>query len=185
MLEKLCPPCNMLLPISQFWKDSNASTGYRSWCKNCCAKSQGQRVLTWKSKNPERVKQLSRDFRDKQRSKELCESCSNKILPNRNICEKHYVVSVAKACLGKADSKTVDVLLKRFHENPVCPYTEKVLVLGVNAHLDHIKSRKNHPELVSSIDNVEWIHETANLCKSSFDKDDFIAFCKFVANKYS
>lgn len=75
-------------------------------------------------------------------------------------------------------------LLARFHQNPYCPYTGEVLTLGVNAHLDHIKSQKNHPELKGDINNIEWVSEAANLSKNGFNKDEFIEFCKLVAKSF-
>lgn len=173
-MEKRCPSCKSLLLVSCFGKDSKTVTGYRSWCKACCKKS--------RAKNS---KESSKRYRESQKRKGLCQYCSKQPLLNRGVCEKHYVVLVAKQGLNRADNKTVEELIFRFRSNPFCPYTGEALTLGVNAHLDHIKSKKNHPELSNDINNVEWISELANLSKNGLNKDDFIKLCKTIVDRFS
>lgn len=183
MESKTCTTCGSELPLSDFYKDCRNKTGYKSQCKTCCKKTQSQRVKKWRNKNPERTKIIAKQFRESQKKKGLCRHCKNNIIPGKTVCEKHYVADIAKKGLDKGDITTAEILLEKFHTNPICPYTGIPLILGVNAHLDHIKSKKNHPELAGDINNVEWISDVANLSKNGFDKEDFIAFCKLVTEK--
>jgi len=82
--------------------------------------------------------------------------------------------------LGRCDNQVTAILIDRFNNNPVCPYTGEMLVLGVNAHLDHIESRRNRPDLARDIDNLEWISEKANLAKNGMSKNEFIQFCSLI-----
>lgn len=45
------------------------------------------------------------------------------------------------------------------------------------ASLDRIDSKKGY-----TIDNVQWVHKRINMMKQSLSDDDFIFFCKAVAN---
>ena len=49
----------------------------------------------------------------------------------------------------------------------------------VTASLDRIDSSKGYVE-----DNVQWVHKTINILKSTLTNDEFIFFCKKVAKKY-
>lgn len=49
--EKICPRCNQVLPIDAFAKDSKASSGLRSWCKNCSREYQRE----WRRRNRDKI----------------------------------------------------------------------------------------------------------------------------------
>jgi 5-methylcytosine-specific restriction endonuclease McrA len=104
-------------------------------------------------------------------------------LPESNhYCEWHYFSDVAKSRLGKADKCTVEALRVKFYEsNCLCPYTNKTLVLGVNASLDHKLPVSRYPEKRSSLDNVEWVSARANDAKGNLTTQEFIEFCHTVA----
>ena len=130
------------------------------------------------------MNQSNLDFRQNRRGSGKCIVCVQDSLPNRNVCRKHYIVDVANFCLGKADTRTVDSLINKLDKTPYCPYTGETLVIGLNTHLDHILSKKNHPELKSDLSNVEWISEKANLAKGAMNRDEFIQFCKIVCSRF-
>lgn len=48
---------------------------------------------------------------------------------------------------------------------------------NTTASLDRIDSKKGY-----TIDNVQWVHKRINMMKQSLSDDDFIFFCKAVAN---
>jgi 5-methylcytosine-specific restriction endonuclease McrA len=180
MEEKVCHRCDQILPISNFWKDKHQPNGYRAYCKEC----DGKQSNAWQKKNREKATNWNTISKQARAAKGLCRHCTSKQMPGRNICDRHYITDVASKSLGKANKEIVDILFKRFQENPYCPYTGELLVLGINAHLDHIKSQKNHPELKGDINNVEWISEQANLSKNGFNKDQFIEFCKLITSRF-
>jgi hypothetical protein len=54
-----------------------------------------------------------------------------------------------------------------FGESNTCPYT---------ASLDRIDNNKGY-----SLDNIQWVHTRINIMKNKFSQDEFIYFCKAVA----
>ncbi|WP_146134153.1 hypothetical protein [Chlorogloea sp. CCALA 695] len=177
---KICSSCKIELPITSYWKDRSKPSGVRAYCKECSNTSS----KAWQRQNNTRMTALNLQFRASRRGSGKCVVCKEDALKNRNVCKKHYVVDIAKASLGRADLQTVQILIEKFELNPFCIYTGEKLTLGINAHLDHILSRKNHPELKEDLDNVEWISEKANLAKNSMDKEEFIEFCKLIYSRF-
>jgi len=175
---KICPECKEQKPLDDF--TSKVSGKLRTYCKQC----NSQKAMAWQVKNKERYQKTVSQRRRSRVSNGLCRICAEQSLLNKGFCEFHYVTDISSHSLGKCDKETVLILLKRFKENPFCPYTGEKLVLGINAHLDHTKSQKNHPELKGDIDNVEWISEQANLSKNGFNKEEFIQFCKLIASRF-
>lgn len=174
MSSKICSKCKIDLDLSMFSMKAVKIGRRQSRCKSCVsetAKEQGWSLYSRHQKDERANRVLSGK----------CRVCKEFVLPNKKVCRKHYVVDVANKTLGIATSTTADRLLVQLDNNPYCPYTGEALVLGVNAHLDHILSLKNRPDLKGDLDNIEWISETANLSKNGFNKDEFINFCKIVA----
>jgi len=58
---KNCPNCNKNLPLNNFYKKANSSTGYQSWCKKCSTQNRIKHYIENKShedfKNKERKNQ--------------------------------------------------------------------------------------------------------------------------------
>lgn len=179
-MTKFCFKCNQDLPLSEFWKDKHQPNGLRAYCKTC---EKAKREL-WRKDNLGKNQAYVAGYRQRNIAKGKCRVCSQDALPKKRVCRKHYVIDVASKTLGVASLSVANELLKRFDDKPFCPYTNEPLTLGVNAHLDHILSLKNRPDLRRDINNVEWISETANLSKNGFNKNDFIEFCKLVAKNY-
>ena len=95
-------------------------------------------------------------------------------------CRKHWLVQAAwRAGLrGSKVGEAVEEMLIR--QNYKCAYTGVVLVLGVNASLDHIKPRLEHPDLLGQISNLEWVDETVNRSKGKMSRERFIELCREV-----
>jgi 5-methylcytosine-specific restriction endonuclease McrA len=120
--------------------------------------------------------------RQNRMSQGFCKFCLQpRIVTHKQLCEKHYVANCAQAALGVCNNQVTATLTDRFNSNPVCPYTGEMLILGVNAHLDHIESKRNRPDLARDINNLEWISEKANLAKNGMSKNEFIQFCSLIA----
>jgi hypothetical protein len=174
MSSKICSKCKKDLDLSMFSMKIVKTGRRQSRCKSCVSETAKERGWSL----------YSRHQKDERANRILlgkCRVCKEPVLPNRRICRKHYVVDVANKTIGVATSAVADQLLARLDNNPYCPYTKEALVLGVNAHLDHILSLKNRPDLKGDLENIEWVSETANLAKNGFNKDEFINFCKIVA----
>lgn len=174
---KICTRCNKELPLSEFHIKNSKTNTRQTRCKKCVQELN-------------KIRKYKQDYaKAKERRKfkkelGICRACNNPCIPTKAVCEKHYILDVCNKTLGKADGNTVSILLNRFYSNPYCPYTGEKLKLGFNVHLDHIKSKKNRPDLSNDIDNVEWVSELANLSKNGFNKDEFIEFCKLVASRF-
>jgi len=115
--------------------------------------------------------------------KGLCKFCIQpRILGHKQLCEKHYVTNAVQWAIGRCDNQVTKIFLERFYANPICPYTGQTLILGINAHLDHIESRKNRPDLAKELTNLEWVSEQANLAKNGMSNNEFIQFCSLIAS---
>lgn len=56
---KTCPDCGIHKPFTEFHKDSQKKSGYRTYCKDC----QTNRVKNHYKENSERITQYKRDYR--------------------------------------------------------------------------------------------------------------------------
>lgn len=71
-------------------------------------------------------------------------------------------------------------MLKRLFEasGGICKYTGQSMVLGQNAHLDHIQPRSKggtHDE-----SNLQWISADANHLKHTYTEKEFRAVLKMI-----
>ena len=177
MATKVCTRCKVEKGLLMFDLKDIKKDRRQSRCKNCVSEVAKERGYSLYSKR-QKDERLNRTMLGQ------CRVCKESALLNKRVCRKHYIVDVASKTLGVASSSIANELLKRFASNPHCPYTGELLVLGLNAHLDHILSLKNRPDLKGDINNVEWVSEIANLSKNGFNKDEFVEFCKIVAERY-
>lgn len=56
-------------------------------------------------------------------------------------------------------------------------YDKKTKIKLQTASLDRIDSKKDY-----TLDNIQWVHKTVNRIKWALDQNEFIKFCKLVAN---
>lgn len=132
--------------------------------------------------NPEQIKATAKACSQKRLAKGLCLYCIQPRMPNHSqLCQKHWFIGRAWANLR---SKTVTMgkklEQKLIAQNYKCPYTNEVLVPGINCHLDHIYPKHRFPELSKDINNLEWVSEKVNLAKRIMTKKEFIDFCEIV-----
>ena len=128
---------------------------------------------------------LQRNWINKNRAKGLCYSCAEKpVTGTVSYCRQHWIAQAAwRAGLrGKGQWIALEELLKR--QGGKCPYTGRVLVLGVNASVDHKKPRSLFPSLIGDIENLEWVDVEVNRAKRAMAKDEFIALCKLIAERH-
>ena len=175
--------CLQSLPLEAYSKNKRMKDGLATYCRNCFKKYKDEKKAV--TPNYDYKVGYQKNYRLKNMEQGKCRFCTRDILPTSNrYCERHLISDMATKSIGTGDRKTIDVLLERLQNNPYCPYTGEKLILGVNAQLDHVLSRKNHPEKASDINNLEWVTSRANYAKDSLDKEDFIKLCKLVASRF-
>ena len=124
------------------------------------------------------------DYQKAKIAKGICPHCKKKPLLHSKLCEEHYLKQKSAQHLGTTKYwKELKEILE--NQEYKCPYSDELLILGKNVALDHIKSRKNHPDCSKNINNVQWVAYQTNLIKSSLSHNEFIEFCIKVANKYN
>jgi 5-methylcytosine-specific restriction endonuclease McrA len=175
-----CTLCKESLKFDDLYKNIKKKSGYSNVCKKCTLTAVKKHNQSPDGKAKDTVRRAL--LKQKRVEAGLCVKCNRVKLPYAVQGDFHCVQDASKGGWGRCDNKTVNLLLKRFRDNPRCPYTGEDLQLGFNAHLDHINPRHRFPSLISSIDNVEWILEKANLAKSGMTREEFIAFCQQVVN---
>jgi hypothetical protein len=74
------------------------------------------------------------------------------------------------------------LLLKYQQQDGRCVYTNDIIVLGQNAHLDHIFSRARCPEKLDDPFNFQWLTRTANMMKQEQSHDEFLASVTAIYN---
>jgi len=116
---------------------------------------------------------------NKQKALGLCIVCPDKKLPDAALCEMHYFKRMAYHQLGQ--SKFWRKLKKKLKtQNYRCYLTGEILVLGLNASLDHIEPVSEFPELAHVIENVAWCTKIANRVKRNLSRGHFVRFCRAV-----
>jgi len=119
----------------------------------------------------------------KQVKKGLCIFCNETPLPNQKRCQYHFLKQISKSRLG--DVKYADQLLEKLvKQNHKCFYTNKKLILGVNASVDHFMPISKYPELRFEFGNVVWCDATINKMKLNIIYEDFIILCRQVIDKH-
>lgn len=92
----------------------------------------------------------------------VCKNCLRPSLDGHALCEEHYLRATTRNHFGSP--KRWEELRDLFYaQNGRCPYTGVLIVLGINASLDHIrpKSRGGSDEL----DNLCWTTDFLNILK--------------------
>lgn len=152
---KTCCKCKNRKESSEFSKDSTRCDGLRNLCKVC----DYQRVVKKRSER---------------KTKKRCADCHR----DREIgcyCSKHYFENRCQKSLGKRDINLALVIKDKIkQQNYKCVYTGEKLILGVNAHLDHIMPRSRFPELANDVNNLEWVTDEINNLKGQLTKEEFL-----------
>lgn len=185
-MSKICTVCKEYRNIEEFHNDSAFSSGKHSQCKYCRTKRAGE----WNKKNPERHRRNRYSATRDRLSKGLCKHCLSTRLPNhKNYCELHYINSLSNCHFKGKNIDYMDITIKlqaKLHnQNYICPYTGETLILGLNAHLEHILPVSRFPEYRYDLDNLEWVIKEVNQAKYNLTKDEFIIMCKRIISYMS
>lgn len=116
------------------------------------------------------------------KNNKICVTCDkNPALESCLRCEKCWLKYSARRNTGSIENwqHIKELLIK---QNYKCPYTNKELVLGLNASMDHIvpKSRGG----ANSLDNLQWVDKKVNSIKLDMTHDEFIELCTNIASKF-
>ena len=128
---------------------------------------------------------LQRNWKNKNRAKGLCYSCTQKPLKKTSsYCEKHWFLQAAwrSGLRGFGSWKKLKDILKDQHYK--CPYTGRKLTPGVNASVDHKTPRSLDRKSVGLISNLEWVDIEVNRAKRTLTKRKFIALCKLISSRF-
>ena len=177
--KKTCTKCRKIKSLANFYH-SKTEQRYSSWCKQCFLTYYKQyynknksRLCVGRYKNIEKAKK-------RWVANGRCITCGKPKLKNSRFCEIHYVRSAMRYALGHAKKDTAKILLSKFKKNPKCPYTGEPLILGLNAHLDHILPRSRYPDFITSLENLEWVSAVGNHAKGSMTKEEFLSQYKII-----
>lgn len=94
-------------------------------------------------------------------------------------CEICYYKDIARSN-GFKTSDWQYLKTKLINQKFRCPYTNELLVLGLNTSIDHIKPKSRFPEYYNDLNNVEWTTLTINRIKLNFTKEEFLNIISLV-----
>lgn len=103
----------------------------------------------------------------------LCTSCGQypTIEHSATLCEICYFKDKSYQALGTIEHwMYVGWLFEAQHHK--CALTGEPLVLGKNTSIDHIASRKTHPELITDPNNIQWVTFSANARKKNMTNEE-------------
>lgn len=154
-LEHRCVSCGHALPIDR----------KQTHCEFCIHK---------------RVQQVQAR---RQRLKELglcCYCGAPATLRNRDpMCETCWFKAIAQKGTGRrSDWSALKHLLE--HQGFSCAYTGKILIIGVNAALDHIIPISRGGR--KSLENVHWIDLKVNAIKQNLTHDEFLDIARSIVS---
>lgn len=178
-LNKVCILCRQDLTFDCFHFNRTKKDGLHNRCKIC----QSKVSLEWAKNNRAKYNERQRKSKTLHLENGLCKHCKRPNLTTSNVCEDHYISNVSRCRLGSGNKEAAKKLKdKLITQNYLCPYTGEKLVVGVNAHIDHIMPACRFPELSGDLSNVEWVSDKANLAKRDMTKEEFLSFCQRVVD---
>ena len=176
---KKCVTCKRSLKLAAF---SGQSTKCRVCWKTANRKSLRTRRL---GEVRDSYNKTVRERMRKRKATKVCYMCGQPKLPNATYCEKHFLTAAAGRVMRCGSTVNAIGLKKQLvKQNYKCPYTGELLILGVNASLDHIKPASRFPELIGTLSNMEWVSKEVNRIKGAMTKEEFISFCHMISKKF-
>lgn len=112
----------------------------------------------------------------------ICKCCTEETFYKSNYCRKHWMENILRH--SHLDRLSADILFSKLEDqNFKCFYTGIDIVPGINATLDHLKSRSKNTDLRSDIDNLVWCDRRVNAMKGELNYNEFILLCRTIAEK--
>lgn len=115
-------------------------------------------------------------------SSEICKRCTDATFSKSNYCRKHWLENILRH--SHLDRLSADILFSKLEDQEFkCFYTGIDLVPGINASLDHLKSRSKNPDRHSDIANLVWCDRRVNAMKGELNYEEFIHLCRTIAEQ--
>lgn len=152
--------------------------GLETICKTCNSK----RANSYQKENRSATNAQRRARQKKNKENGICGLCREKVIEGSNLhCEKHYYSFTAYRHLGT--KKMANFIREKLEsQNFKCAYSGINLVLGINASVDHIKSRVRYPDLQNEPTNIHWVDIRINLMKRELDEEEFLFLIQSIHN---
>lgn len=177
---KICKKCKENLTEDSFHKDKNTKDKLSCYCKNC--KKLLSKKYKWSNLNDiqrEKRKLSQYKYKEKNKSTGLCIRCKSEALNNSNLCEIDYLKAKSIQFTGSVENYKL-IKEKLEQQNYLCKYSNKKIILGVNASLDHILPKSRYPEKEKDPNNLVWVDTHINIMKNNMSYEEFVDLCKLV-----
>lgn len=165
-------------------KASNKIRAYKKrhrLCRDCGSKLvRTDNLLCERCKEKARIAQLKRTRRYAKAG--LCKHCRNvaTLRDKSKVCENCWFKATAlTATRSGKDGPALKAIIEK--QNYTCVYSGLPLVLGKNAHVDHIipVSRGG----LRHISNVQWLDAVVNRMKQNLTESEFLEYVKLIARR--
>lgn len=164
---------------SEFRKENNLCVK----CGNSCVEGNYHCTRCFENNNKSYKKRKKINL-----EKGICLNCRNFCITDKDgivlhkLCEICYLKGISISHFGNVSYW--EKLKFLYENNPICPFTKKKLILGINTSLDHIvpKSRGG----LNEISNLQWVYMSDNFdvnrMKGSMINEEFIDMVKIIFN---
>ena len=97
-----------------------------------------------------------------------------------HLCEKHYHKKIARHYRLRYKVKFEDLLELFIKQNGKCAISGVEITIGCDASVDHIVPKVAGGK--NELSNYQWVHKKVNLYKRCHNQEEFISWCKIIAN---
>jgi len=127
---------------------------------------------------------LSSDFFSFESGRVMCldQEQQGEVAARSRICRSDYIRGIASK-YGVGMSLREALLQKLESTDFRCFYTGVPLVPGINACVDHLHSRSQHPDKLSDLDNLVWCDKWINRMKGHMSYQEFISLCRTIVER--
>ena len=107
MSEKICTKCKQLLPITEFYKNTELKDGFYSSCKNCTNKRKNEWRASNKAKYIENAMKYTKTWREKNK-KAASAICRNNNRKMRENLSDWYIRSKLHLSIDQATTELIE-----------------------------------------------------------------------------
>jgi hypothetical protein len=114
---------------------------------------------------------------NKRQKNKLCIDCGGTRSYHGKFCETCYLKKRAIKFFSDV-TKWVELKNLFVKQNGKCPYTGRLLTIGVDAELDHIVAKSKGGD--ENINNLQWTYAPVNTMKWNWNESDFLTTIKEI-----